>query len=176
MSRLGHGSESPLAPPAMTPSVAQTMTAAAPSARAGTPTLGGPRWGARRSWLWLIAAAGALALAGGALAQVDGGALLERMLAPLAAVQQPFLELATASRGDGPDGAEYVIFLREGADSTALTGFFREHPSVRYVSPGLLPGVAVVHIQGELGPLLTALRGQPPVRLVLKSRLGMVCH
>lgn len=165
MSRFGQATE----PSAMTP-------AALPAAQAGIPVLAAMRRGPRLSWLLPIAAAGMLALAVGALAQINGGATLERMLAPLAALQRPFVELVTASRGDGPDGAEYVLFLREGAAPSALTGFFREHPAVSYVSPGLLPGVAVVLIRGELAPSLAALRQQPQVRLALKSRLGMTCH
>ncbi len=167
----------PTAPPTVASTVPPTAAPTAPpTAQAGRPAPAAPRRRASRAWLWLTAATGALALALGALALVDNGALLERMLAPLAAVQQPLVELAENSRGDGPDGVEYVLFLRDGAAPATLAGFFREHPAVRYVSPGLLPGIAVVHIRGELAPALEALRGQPQVRLALKSRLGMVCH
>lgn len=106
----------------------------------------------------------------------DGGERMVRWLAPFSAYQMSLVELNAASRGDGPDGQEYVLFLREGAGPKSLSGFFRDHPAVRYVSPGLVPGVAVVHIRADVSAALGVLRAQPAVRLILKSRLGMVCH
>ena len=174
MFRSGPAFAPPAAPPGAPPPVPSSVMPAAPSvAQPGTPPIAARRWHSPR--LWLMGSAGALALAAIALALANDGALLERILAPLAAMQQPLVDIATNGR-DGPDGVEYVLFLRDGAAPASLAGFFRDHPSVRYVSPGLLPGVAVIRIRGEPGPALAALRDQPQVRLALKSRLGMVCH
>jgi hypothetical protein len=155
----------------MTSSQLTPGTAAAqPPALAAKSSLGRWSW-----WIAGSAIAGLVALA--ALAFVGDGALLERMLAPLSFLQQPLLDLAAASKGeDAVDGAEYVAFLRDDKDVTALDGFFRSTPAVRFVSPGLLPGVAVVRIRGDVPTGVQALRNQPEVRMVLKSRLGMVCH
>lgn len=173
MSRLGRASD----PFAMTPSVPPPVVPSAlPAAQAGAPPGATRQRGRPRLRPWFMVSAGAILLAVGALALVNDGALLERILAPLAAVEQPLVDIATNGRGNGPEGIEYVLFLREGLAPSSLAGFFREHPSVHYVSAGLLPGIAVVRIRGELGPALAALRDQPQVRLALKSRLGMICH
>jgi hypothetical protein len=132
----------------------------------------------RGGWApWAVGAA-LLGLAGiVVLATLGNGAILESLLAPLEFLQQPYLELAAASQGaDAAEGSEYVAFLADSREAAALDGFFRTHSAVRFVSPGLLPGVAVVRIRGAVSEGVSALRAQPEVRLVVKSRLGMVCH
>jgi hypothetical protein len=48
---------------------------------------------------------------------------------------------------------------------------------MRYVGKGLLPGVSVVRIRtADLKTSLDTLHQQPSVNLVLKSRVGMICH
>jgi len=111
-----------------------------------------------------------------ALAYAGDGALLGRWAAPLAALAQPFTGLAAGQGADAGNRTEYVAFLRDRHQAPALEGFFRAHPAVRFVSPGLLPGMAVVSIRGDPSAEVRALREQPEVRLVLKSRLGMICH
>jgi hypothetical protein len=128
----------------------------------------------------LIAVSVAAALCLGtliALAFVGDGKQLETWLAPLAALQAPLTDLSAASRGgDAVDGIEYVVFLRDGASHESLDGFFRTHSDIRFVSPGIIPGIAVVRIRGDVSPSLAALREQPHVMMTLNSRLGMVCH
>ncbi|MFI5401296.1 MAG: hypothetical protein ACHQZQ_09630 [SAR324 cluster bacterium] len=125
---------------------------------------------------WFVGAALLAASATIALAYAGDGALLERWAARLVVLQQPFID-PTAGRGeDAGNGTEYVAFLYDRREAAALDRFFRSHPAVRFVSPGLLPGMAVVRIRGDVSAEVRALREQPEVSLVLKSRLGMTCH
>jgi len=132
----------------------------------------------RKPWGWWVLGSGALGMLGlASLAFVGNGAMLERVLSPFSFLQQPLIDLAAASKGeDAVDGSEYVAFLYEGREPAVLDEFFRTHPSVRFVSPGLFPGVVVVRVRGDVSSGVQALRDETPVRLVLKSRLGMVCH
>jgi hypothetical protein len=154
-------------PPVNGPSalVSAAATDAAPAARR-----------LRSGWVWAIGAT-VLAVAGViALATAGDGTLLERVLAPLTILQQPYADLAASQGEDAATGTEYVAFLGDGNEAEALDGFFRAHPAVRFVSRGLLPGMAVVRIQGDVAAGVKTLREQPQVRMVFKSRLGMVCH
>ena len=93
-----------------------------PSAK-GPPALGAARL-ARRPVQWMPWAIGVtvLAVAGGiVLATAGDGAVLERLLAPLEFLQQPYGDLVAASQGeDAATGAEYVAFLAEGQEAAAL--------------------------------------------------------
>jgi hypothetical protein len=152
-------------PPANGPSALVAAAEAAPAARR-----------MRSGWAWAIGV-GVLAVAGAiALAGAGNGTLLERLLAPLTVLQQPYADLVASQGEDAATGAEYVAFLADGNEAPALDGFFRAHPAVRYVSPGLLPGMAVVRIRGDVPAGVQSLRDQPQVRMVFKSRVGMVCH
>lgn len=125
---------------------------------------------------WFVGAALLAASATAALAYAGDGALLERWAARLAGLQQPFIDPAAGRGEDAGNGTEYVAFLHDRRQTAALVRFFRTHPAVRFVSPGLLPGMAVVRIRGDPSAEVRALREQPEVSLVLKSRLGMICH
>jgi|SRR5579863_9949641 hypothetical protein len=127
--------------------------------------------------LWLGAAGLAVMVGIAALAWVDNGAVLQRWLSPLSAVEQPLGELAAASQGgDAISGIEYVAFLQDGRGPEALDTFFAGHPQVKFVSPGFFPGVVVVRIGGDITHGVASLKNEPVVRVLLKSRLGMVCH
>ena len=123
-----------------------------------------------------VAVAVGLTLLGALVFEVDSKRL-EAWVAPLGVLGQPYVDLVVASQGgNGPEGAEYVVFLQDGASAERLTAYVREHAAVRYVAPGLFSGVHVVRLRGDAQSALEDIHRQPYVRLVLKSRLGMVCH
>jgi hypothetical protein len=137
-----------------------------------------PPASSRQAWIRGIAAYAALlalAAAGGAFLLAGDGS--GRWMDTLSFLQRPFAELESAYRGgaDAADGAEYVVFTGSGG-VPPLRKYLEGHAAVRYVSAGLLPGVSVVRIRGDVKPALAELNRQPYVEMVLKARVGMVCH
>jgi len=114
-----------------------------------------------------------LAAAGGAFFLVGGSSWLEK----LSFLQRPFLELEAAYRGeaDVSGSMEYVVFT-DADEVPKLRRYLEANANVRYVSPGVLPGISVVRIRGDVKPALADLNRQPFVEMVLKARVGMVCH
>lgn len=157
------------------------MTPSHPAGLNGAAKVPAPKPGSGRLSPGRIAAFGSAAAVGltllGALAFVGDEQRLESWLTPLGALSQPFVDLAAASRGgDGPEGAEYVVFLEDGTPAESLQAYVREHATVSYVSTGFFSGVHVVRLRGDVQSTLAEIHRQPYVRMVLKSRLGMVCH
>jgi hypothetical protein len=133
-----------------------------------------------RAWRWGIAIYALLAAAGLALALLlAGGPGSGRLAEAVAVLQQPYLELTGVYRGQDDTSAEveYVVFESEDPSAQGLRGFLQGRTDIRYRSPGLLPGVSIVHIRRDaLRGSLDELNRQPFVHMVLKARVGMICH
>jgi len=133
-----------------------------------------------RAWRWAIAGYAAFILAGvvGALL-MSGGPGSGRLVEAIAILQQPYLQMLDTYRGDDATAAdvEFVVYGSENEAHQGLQAFLAGRQDMRYVSKGILPGVHVVRIRKEgMQASLDTLNQQPFVNLVLKSRVGMLCH
>ncbi|HUJ76560.1 MAG TPA: hypothetical protein VL359_16985 [bacterium] len=128
-------------------------------------------------WRWAMVAwsiAVAIVLAAALLLGGDQGQA--RWASSLAFFERPFLELANASLDQGSAGAEYVLFVRSATPEETLHAFFAAHPDIVYTADGILAGVKVVRLRGDVDADLAVLGKQPFVQMTLKSRFGMLCH
>jgi len=157
----------------MTPSPAPRMTPPLPVEGAGARPLS-------RRWRWAIVGYGLSMLAGLGVALLLSGAPGSGRIAEVAALmQQPYLQMLDAYRGqeEGASEVEYVVFESEDESKQALRAFLQGRQDMRYAGKGLLPGVSVVRIRVEgLKASLESLHQQPSVNMVLKARVGMICH
>jgi hypothetical protein len=163
------------APPDAQPP-AKAERAAAPESSAARPLLRP----LSRAWRWAILGYAAFILAGVAVAMLMTGGPGSGRLAGVAGIlQQPYLQMLDAYRGQddvSPD-VDFVVYESEDEAQQGLRDFLQGRQDMRYVSKGLLPGVSVVRIRKDgLKASLDELNRQPFVNLVLKSRVGMICH
>ncbi len=118
--------------------------------------------------------------AGAALAVLlSGGPGSGKIAEAVAVLQQPYLELTNAYRGqdDTTADVEYVVFENQDGPDQGLGPWLRGRPDIRYQSKGLFPGVSIVRIRRDhLQASLNDLNRQPFVNMVLKARVGMICH
>ena len=75
---------------------------------------------------------------------------------------------------DGED--VYVVYFDEDTTEFERRNAIEEVPRVNFLQDGLLPGVSLVRVEGELSPALAALNALPRVSLVLKVTPQMICH
>jgi hypothetical protein len=149
----------------------------APAASAG---LDAHRRPLSRRWRWAIAAYAlfiAVGIAGALLMSHGPGS--GRLAALVAVLMQPYLQMADVYRGQDPatDEVEYVVYESEDEAHQGLRAFLQGRQDMRYLGRGLLPGVSVVSIRkNDLRRSLDELNEQPFVHLVLKARVGMICH
>lgn len=133
-----------------------------------------------RRWRWIIAVYAlfiALGIAGALLLSAGPGS--GRLAALVALLQQPYLQIVDAYRGQDSDAdeVEYVVYESEEEAQQGLRTFLQGRRDMRYMGRGLLPGVSIISIRKEnLRRSLDELNGQPFVHMVLKSRVGMICH
>jgi len=155
----------------MTPSPAPHVTP--PPSGAGAPPL-------PVRWRWAITGYALCMLAGLAVALLLSGAPGSGRIAEAVAVmQQPYLQMLDAYRGqdDAAPDIEYVVFESEDETKQALRAFLQGRQDMRYAGQGLFPGVSVVRIRTDhLKASLDTLHQQPSVNMVLKARVGMICH
>jgi hypothetical protein len=138
--------------------------------------------GLPRRWRWGLAAYAALLAAavgtGVYLAGPDSApGETPAWLRALAFVQRPFLELSGMNQNPaGAAAVQYVVFARDDAAESALRGYLAQRPGLSYAGRGVLPGIFVVGVSGDAPVAVADLRRQPFVTLLLKARVGMVCH
>lgn len=161
-----------------------TSPAAAPTVPPTPPTAqqpGGATWRPLpRAWRWGIAFYALMVAAGIGLAVLlSGGPGSGRIAEAVAVLQQPYLELTNAYRGQDDTSAEveYVVFESENEAARGLNTWLLGRQDIRFQSKGVFPGVSIVRIRREhMQASLDDLNRQPFVNMVLKARVGMICH